>query len=308
MAIVSVVAGIVIVLWGADKFTDGAGSLALRMNIPPIVVGLTVVAFGTSAPELFISLLSALNGTSGMAIGNVVGSNIFNTLLIVGVSAAVAPIAIARGTVRKDIPFGLGASLLFVALCLDGDVSRVDGILLLAAFFLFMVYTLCLAKKDVADAGDTMAVKASMGKSILWVVLGLAMLVLGSQIFVKGATLIAQMLGVSDAVIGLTIVAGGTSLPELATSVVSARKGQSALAIGNVIGSNVFNVLMILGLTATISPLATAGITWVDYVLFVVSLALLWGMSYTRYRVSRWEGWLLVALFVSYIVWLIWNV
>ena len=171
LAIVSVVAGIIIVLWGADKFTDGASSLALRMNIPPIVVGLTVVAFGTSAPELFISLLSALNGTSGMAIGNVVGSNIFNTLLIVGVSAAVAPIAIARGTVRKDIPFGLGASLLFVALCLDGDVSRVDGILLLAAFFLFMVYTLRLAKKDAANAGDTMAVKASMGKSILSVVL-----------------------------------------------------------------------------------------------------------------------------------------
>lgn len=226
---------------GLIAWTEGASALARRMNVPEIIIGLTIVAAGTSAPELFVSLVSALKGTSGMAIGNVVGSNTMNAMLIVGCAAMVAPMTISKSTVRKDIPFAVFASVLLPLLALDSFLGRIDGVILLAGFAAFMYYTLSQAKGRKAEpATEIKTINPWM--SAFFVFLGLALLVIGSNIFVDSASRVAYSLGISEGVVGLTIVAGGTSLPELATSVVAARKGQSAIAIGNVIGSNVFNI------------------------------------------------------------------
>ena len=302
--IIFIVLGVSLVLWGADRLTEGASSLARRMNVPEMIIGLTIVAAGTSAPELFVSLVSALKGTPDMAVGNVVGSNTMNAMLIVGCAAAVAPMVISRSTVRKDIPFAIGATLLLMALTYDGTLSWVDGIILLAGFAAFMVYTLRQAKTGSSEEEAT-ATNMKTGKAVLYLIGGLAGLVVGSNVFVDHASNLAFSLGISEAVVGLTVVAGGTSLPELATSVVAARKGQSAIAIGNVIGSNVFNILMILGLTGVICPLEIEGITLVDQAVMLVSIVLVWLFSRTRYTVERWEGVLLVASYVAYLAWLI---
>lgn len=298
------------VLHGAGKLTDGACALARRMGVPQIVVGLTVVALGTSMPEFFVSLVSALKGTPDLAVGNVVGSNIFNTMLTVGVAAAVSPIVVSRSTVRKDIPFGVASAVGFVVLCIDGNVSRLDGLILFAGFILFMAYTLVVARKDAAvdetTQSDTTA-PMSVFKSLLFVFIGLVELIIGGDVFVVGATDVARYLGIGEGVIGLTVVAGGTSLPELATTLVAARKGQAAIAIGNVIGSNVFNILMIAGVTSLITPLCIEGITMTDMSVMLLGAVLLWFMSYTKYTVERWEGILLTALFVAYMVWLIYT-
>lgn len=299
ISVIWMVLGLAGVVWGADKFTDGSASLAHRMNVPEIVIGLTIVAFGTSTPEFCVSLISALKGSSGMAIGNIVGSNIFNALFIVGCAAAVAPMVISKSTVKKDIPFAVGSSVLLILLSLDGRISRVDGIILLVGFAAFMVYTLRLARKGKTDT--VVSKNYGMTKSLLFIVVGLACLVIGSDFFVRGASSVAGMMGVSDAVIGLTIVACGTSLPELATSVISARKGQSALAIGNVIGSNVFNILMILGVTGVVCPMETTGITVMDFGMLLFSMILLWLACFSKYRVSCNEGVLLMIVFMLYI-------
>jgi cation:H+ antiporter len=297
-----IVLGVALVLYGADKLTEGASALARRMNVPEIIIGLTIVAAGTSAPELFVSLVSALNDTPDMAVGNVVGSNTMNCMLIVGCAAMVAPMIISPSTVKKDIPFSVLASILLIVVAFDHFMSRMDGIILLIGFAVFMTYTLMQAKK-----GSSEAVKESspVWKNLLFIVFGLAGLVVGSNLFVDSASDVALTLGISEGVVGLTVVAGGTSLPELATSVVAARKGQSAIAIGNVIGSNVFNILLILGLTSTISPLEIEGITTIDMAVMLLSVVLVWLFSRTRYTVERWEGGLLVGLYLVYVGWLI---
>ena len=311
-----IIIGIVIVLMGADKLTESASSLARGMKIPEIVIGLTIVSMGTSAPELFVSLTSALQHTPDMALGNVIGSNIFNTLLIVGCAAIVAPMTIAHTTVSKDIPFSLLASALLVVLCMDdfssvqitGHVlSRTDGVVLLLCLALFMWQTYRVAMRN---RKETTVAPPSMPwwRAVLWMALGLGALVLGSDLFVSSASDLAVSLGMSQAVVGLTIVAGGTSLPELATSVVAAYRGRSAIAIGNVIGSNVFNILAILGITAVISPLHISGITPIDLGLLLGSVALLWLFCFTKYTVARWEGWLLTLIFGAYMGWLLWQV
>lgn len=315
-----IVVGIVMVLRGADLLTEGAAALARRMNISEIVIGLTIVAAGTSAPELFVSVVSALNGTPDLAVGNVVGSNIMNTLLIVGVTAMVTPIAVSRSTVGKDMPFTAAATLLLAMLCTDGQaslslrghtISRMDGTLLLAVFAIFMLYTFAVTRPS-GDTPDEAADSAGrqpvpVWKSLLFVAIGLALLIFGSNLFVDSATTVAAVLGVSQSVIGLTIVAGGTSLPELATSVVAARKGQSAIAIGNVIGSNVFNILLILGLTATISPMEIEGITIVDMATMLMSIVVLWLFSFTKFKVERWEGAVLTLGYSAYLAWLLYQ-
>ena len=314
--ILLIIAGIALVLYGADRLTAGASALARRMNIPEIIIGLTIVAAGTSAPEFFVSFMSALKGTPDMAVGNVVGSNIFNTLLIVGCAAIVAPMTIAHTTVSKDIPFSLLASALLVVLCMDdfssvqitGHVlSRTDGVVLLLCLALFMWLTYRVAMRN---RKETTVAPPSMPwwRAVLWMALGLGALVLGSDLFVSSASDLAVSLGMSQAVVGLTIVAGGTSLPELATSVVAAYRGRSAIAIGNVIGSNVFNILAILGITAVISPLHISGITPIDLGLLLGSVALLWLFCFTKYTVARWEGWLLTLIFGAYMGWLLWQV
>ena len=319
-----IILGIVLVIWGADRMTEGASSFARDMRVPEIVIGLTIVAAGTSAPELFVSLMSALKGTSDLAVGNVIGSNIFNTLLIVGCSAAVAPIAVAPNTVKKDIPFAIGASLLFFMLCFDdmssvhlwgNDIIRSDGIILLIGFLAFMVYTFQVA----ANNGELDFLDEELGverekpkkdfsrlwRNLFWVALGLGCLIVGSHIFVNGATYVANRFGIRQSVVGLTIVAGGTSLPELATSVVAAYKGRSAIAIGNVIGSNVFNILLILGITAVVHPMRIMGITIVDLMMMLISIGLMWIFAITKYYVSRREGWVLILTFMGYMAWLL---
>ena len=305
--ILLIVLGVAMVLLGADRLTEGAAALARRMNVPEIIIGLTIVAAGTSAPELFVSLVSALKGTPDMAMGNVVGSNTMNCMLIVGCAAMVAPMTISRSTVQKDIPFSVGASVLLMILAINAYLGRFDGIILLLGFAAFMYYTLLQAKKGQVEQQETVK-QVNPWLSAFFVVLGLAMLVVGSNVFVDAASDVAYSLGLSEGVVGLTIVAGGTSLPELATSVVAARKGQSAIAIGNVIGSNVFNILLILGLTATISPMQIQGITLVDMGMMLGSVSLVWLFSYTRFTVDRWEGALLVGGYLVYLCWLLSNV
>ena len=304
--ILLIIIGVALVLKGADFLTEGASALARRMHVPEIVIGLTIVAAGTSAPELFVSVVSALSDTPDLAVGNVVGSNTMNCMLIVGTAAMVAPMTISRSTVKKDIPFSVAASVLLMLIAFDSFLGRFDGILLLIGFAAFMAYTLMQAKKGQTETVEEVK-QQNPWLSAFYIVAGLALLVVGSNLFVDSASSVAAALGVSEGVIGLTVVAGGTSLPELATSVVAARKGQSAIAIGNVIGSNVFNILLILGLTATISPMQIEGITTIDMAVMLLSVALVWLFSFTRFTVERWEGAILVGGYLVYLGWLISN-
>ena len=319
-----IIIGVALVIWGADRLTEGASSLARGMRVPEIVIGLTIVAAGTSAPELFVSLVSALKGTSDLAVGNVIGSNVFNTLLIVGCSAAVAPIAVAPNTVKIDIPFAIVASLMCFILCFDdmssphlwgNEITRQDGLILLVGFLAFMFYTFRMA----INSGELKLREEELGvepvkeprdyshlwQNLAWIVIGLVCLIGGSNLFVDAATYVAHRFGIRQSIVGLTIVAGGTSLPELATSIVAAYKGRSAIAIGNVIGSNVFNILLIVGVTAVIHPLRIMGITIVDLMVMLISIGLMWLFAITKYYVSRREGWLLILSFVAYMGWLI---
>lgn len=356
--IVLLVLGVIIVLKGADWLTDGAVNIATRFGVSQMVIGLTIVAMGTSMPEFCVSMVSALKGTPDLAVGNVVGSNTLNTLLIVGCSALVAPIMVKRSSVKRDIPFAVVASLLMLLFCLDGAIGRVDAAVLFAGFCLFMFVTLICAKTTeehaatVATSGAAMATAAasstsvsethtsqtsapeastsqpssseasssetsapkasqasgtSMLKAVVMLVVGLLCLIVGSNMFVDNASFVASSLGVSDAVIGLTIVAGGTSLPELATSMVSAKKGNSDIAIGNVIGSNVFNILMIIGITGLVKPMHIAGITTLDLIMMLASMLLMWFFCRTTYKVKRWEGAVLTIVYLAYLTWLIMN-
>lgn len=320
-----IVVGVVLVLWGADRLTEGAVSVAERLRVPQIVIGLTIVALGTSMPELCVSVVSALKGTPDLAVGNVVGSNIFNALLIVGVAALVAPMTILRSTVFKDVPCALVASVVLLMMCQnDWVITRLDGAILFVFFLVFMRLTIkgATSAQPVAQpvqgeptqgqtaqeaAADDASAKQPMKGWLagLWMVVGLAALIGGSNLFVGGATEVARALNVSDAVIGLTIVAGGTSLPELATSVVAAKKGNSGIAIGNVLGSNVLNILFILGLTGMISPMHIEGITNVDLYMMLVSTIMIWFFSFTKYTIERWEGAVLVLTFGGYMWYLL---
>lgn len=308
-----ILVGVVLVLWGADRLTEGAVAVAERLRVPQIVIGLTIVALGTSMPELCVSVVSALKGTPDLAVGNVVGSNIFNALLIVGVAALVAPMTILRSTVFKDVPCALVASVVLLMMCQnDWVITRLDGAILFVFFLVFMRLTIKGATSAQPAPQEAEEKEASAGKQPmkgwlagLWMVVGLAALIGGSNLFVGGATEVARALNVSDAVIGLTIVAGGTSLPELATSVVAAKKGNSGIAIGNVLGSNVLNILFILGLTGMISPMHIEGITNVDLYMMLVSTIMIWFFSFTKYTIERWEGAVLVLTFGGYMWYLL---
>ncbi len=329
-----IVVGVVLVLWGADRLTEGAVAVAERLRVPQIVIGLTIVALGTSMPELCVSVVSALKGTPDLAVGNVVGSNVFNALLIVGVAALVAPMTILRSTVFKDVPCALVASVVLLMMCQnDWVITRLDGAILFVFFLVFMQLTIKgatsaqpapqavqaqAAEKDQLQAAEKNQPQGAEEKEAsadkrpmkgwlagLWMVVGLAALIGGSNLFVGGATEVARALSVSDAVIGLTIVAGGTSLPELATSVVAAKKGNSGIAIGNVLGSNVLNILFILGLTGMISPMHIEGITNVDLYMMLVSTIMIWFFSFTKYTIERWEGAVLVLTFGGYMWYLL---
>ena len=303
--ILFIILGVWCVLKGADYLTEGAAAVARRMHIPEMIIGLTIVAAGTSAPELFVSVVSALKGTSDMAVGNVVGSNIMNTMLIVGVAAMVAPMKISKNTVKKDLPFTVAASMLLLFLAFDHFLGHVGGFMLLAGFALFMAYSIYSASRSPEPDSNDQVAQMSKLKSAIFVLGGLLLLIVGSNVFVDHASQLALSMGISEGVVGLTVVAGGTSLPELATTVVAARKGQSALAIGNVIGSNVFNILLILGLTATIHPLQIEGITTIDMAVMLLSVSFVWIFCFTRLKVERWEGATLLVGYLAYLIWLI---
>lgn len=312
--IVFLLGGMALILLGANGLTDGSSSVAKRFGISDLVIGLTIVAFGTSAPELMVSLVSSIKGSAQLAIGNVVGSNIFNILMIVGLTAVVMPIKVQKNTITNEIPLVLLSSLALVAcasdIVLDGGVGNVigrgDGILLLLFFAIFMRYTFSIAKSSGEESGEQIKLMP-IWKSLLFIVLGLAGLIFGGQLFVDGASGIARSLGVSESVIGLTLVAGGTSLPELATSVVAAVKKKPGIAIGNVIGSNLFNIFLVLGASATVTPLPLGNIGVSDMLMLVVSSVLFWaaGWFFKDKTITRIEGAIMVALYVGYIWWLI---
>lgn len=307
--------GLGLILVGANALTDGASAVAKRFGISDLVIGLTIVAMGTSAPELVVSVTAALNDSAELALGNVVGSNVFNILAIVGCTAMVMPISVGKGLMSKELPLVILSSLVMWAVAsdtlLDGEaanvVSRIDGILLLAFFAIFMRYTFSIAK---ADSPDTEEIKPMpMWKAALWILGGLAGLIFGGRYFVDGASGIARSLGVSESVIGLTLVAAGTSLPELATSVVAALKKNPGIAIGNVIGSCLFNVFFIIGTAATIAPLPLGGITQTDMLTLVGASVLLWffGLVIGDRKITRVEGTFMVLCFIAYTAWLIIN-
>ena len=309
------VGGLALILLGANGLTDGAAAVAKRFNISDLVIGLTIVAFGTSAPELVISAMAAMGGSAEMAIGNVVGSNIFNVLMIIGVTALVMPIQVGQGTLSKEIPLVVLASfaLAFMAndVWLDGGnaniISRIDGLVLLAFFLIFLRYTFAIAHNGGDEAEGEKIKEMPIWKSTLFILGGLAGLIYGGQLFVDGASGIASSLGVSESIIGLTIVALGTSLPELATSVTAALKKNSGIAIGNVIGSNLFNVFFVLGCSATISPLPMGGINNVDMAVLIGSAILFWlvGWFFKKRTITRVEGALMVICYVAYTAYLI---
>lgn len=308
------VGGILLILWGANALTDGAASVAKRFNISNLVIGLTIVAFGTSAPEFVVSFISALNGSAGLAIGNVVGSNLFNMLMIVGCTAIVAPIPVGKGTLSREIPLCILSSLALLVCAsdvfLNGDpmnaISRTDGLLLLGFFAIFLGYTFAIARSGDSEE-DTVVLQLPVWKSLLLILLGLGALIGGGQLFVDGASGVARSLGVSESVIGLTLVAGGTSLPELATSVSAALKHNPGIAIGNVIGSCLFNVFAVLGCSATLTELPTGNITGFDFVTLVAASLLLWitGLFFKKRMITRAEGILLVLCYVGYTTYLI---
>ncbi len=312
--ILLLIASGLLVLWGADKLTEGASGLARRFRVSELVIGLTVVAFGTSLPEFVVSLTATLEGSSELSIGNIVGSNLFNTLVIVGVAACVMPIRVSVSTITKDVPFALLSSAALIVMALDtvlgqsaeNWVSRGDGLIMLLFFAVFMAYTFSIARSGVEP--EAVEVKQmGYGRITLYLLLGMALLIAGGKLFVTSASELALALGVSETVVGLTIVAGGTSLPELATSVVAARKGQSAIAIGNVLGSNIFNVFFILGFCATLSPMSISTISMLDFSLLILSMVLLWGFAASNRTVQRWEGAVLLAVYTGYVAWLIQN-
>ena len=319
ISILLLIIGGALVLFGADRLTDGATALARRFGVTEMVIGLTVVAFGTSLPEFVTSFMSTLKGSSDISIGNIVGSNIFNTLVIVGASALVYPIVIRKSTVTKDIPFSVLASIMLIVVvfdvALDGAamniLARTDGLLMLGFFSVFMAYTFFMARNteelSTSNESNVPVKQMPYWKIFLFIILGLAGLVLGGNLFVESACEIALSLGISETVVGLTIVAAGTSLPELATSVVAARKGRSAIAIGNVVGSNIFNIFFVMGMCATIAPMKVGNISYIDLALMLVSMLMLWGFSFSKRKIERWEGALLVIVYLIYLSYLVYN-
>ena len=308
--ILFIIIGFVLLIKGADFLVDGASSIAKRFHIPEIVIGLTIVSIGTSMPELFVSTTSALNNSADMAIGNIIGSNICNLLLILGVSAAISPVKFQRDTVRIEIPMCFLCTVVFMLLCnIGGALTLVDAIILMVLFVAFIAYTIYVAKKGISASTESTEVeepakKSSILKDIIFVVIGIVGLKFGGDLTVDHAAAVATELGVSEKVIGLTVLAIGTSLPELVTSVVAAIKGNDDIAIGNIIGSNLFNMLMIIGVTSLITPL-TYNISYnLELGILLAALVLLevFALTKPKNKMSRFNGIIYTALYIAYLV------
>lgn len=305
-----IVGGLVMLFVGAEGLIRGSSNLAIKIGITPLVVGLTVVAFGTSTPELVVSLKAALLGNSSISLGNVVGSNIANIALILGVAALIKPLDVHAKVIMREIPIMIGLSLLLILFLIDGEISFIDGLILFIGLIVYVVVNVLMARKEKNSEVDLEfkeGLKSKLGipVSIILMIAGLGLLILGANLFVQGAVAIARLFNVSDAIIGLTIVAIGTSLPELITSIVAAYKNEADIAIGNVVGSNIFNILGILGITALIIPISSAGISYIDLgVMFLTALILL-PLSKTGLKITRLEGALLLGGYAGFIYFLI---
>ena len=302
--------GISLLFIGAEGLIRGSSNLAIKIGITPLVVGLTVVAFGTSTPELVVSLKAALMGNSSIALGNVIGSNIANIALILGVAALIRPLDVHANVIMREIPIMIGISLLLIILLLDGELGLIDGIIFVAGIVVYTIVNIILARKEKNPEVDVEFKKGLESKlgvtiSIVFMIVGLGLLILGANLFVQSAIAIAKLFHLSDAVIGLTIVAVGTSIPELITSIVAAYKKEADIAIGNVVGSNIFNILSILGITAIIIPISSAGISYVDLGIMLIAAIVLFPLSRTGFSITRWEGAILLAGYVVYIYHLI---
>lgn len=302
--ILLIIVSIAVVLWGADRFTDGACGLARRLNVSELVIGLTVVALGTSLPEFMVSFLSVLRGSSDMSVGNIIGSNVFNILVILGASALMRTLHVEKSLLQRDLPICIFLSVLLAAFAYSsGMIARWEGLVLVALFIAYLYMAYIVAKRDrkaqtQSPEGEVM----SLWRSILLILLGMGALVIGGHVLVDNAAEVAREWGVSESVIGMTILAGGTSLPELATSVVAARKGSLGLAFGNVVGSNVFNIAFVIGTCSSIRPMPVTEISETDWMVLVGSCLLVWLVAWTRRKLCRWEGALLVLCYLSYLV------
>ena len=313
-----IVAGLVMILVGSDWLVDGASGIARKYGISEFIIGMTIVGIGTSMPELVASVISAIGGHGDMAVGNVTGSNICNVLLILGVTALISPIRYTKSNVRKDIPFAIGVSLFLLLVLYNGfgltgemgmpGISRIDALFLLNVFAVFMIDSFKSAKQG--DDDEEGAKPMSMGKAIVFIALGLAGLIFGGQFFVDHTVSIAERFHVSEAFISITLMALGTSLPELATCVVAAIKGKNQLALGNVIGSNIFNISLIIGASAVISPFEIASISTVDMLMVIVAIALLWMAAFTfkKNKLDRVEGVIFLLVYIAYIAYLMINI
>ena len=301
--------GVALLYLGGEGLVRGGAALALRLGIAPLVVGLTIVAMGTSMPELVVSVNAARQGYGGIALGNVVGSNIANIALILGVSALIKPVEVQRKLLQLDVPIAVGSTLLLMLLLADGGLGRLDGALLLAGFFSYAGFTVWEAARR-RGAADALEIEVPAGThrpltSAVLVVAGLAMLVVGGRVFVEASVALAAHLGVPRAIVGLTVVAIGTSLPEMATSVVAALRGESDLSLGNVVGSNIFNIFCILGITALVQPFSGGQVETADLLVMVGATVLLIPLMLSGFRVSRAEGAFLLLFYVSYLVFLV---
>ncbi|CUQ02724.1 MULTISPECIES: calcium/sodium antiporter [Clostridium] len=314
MDFIILIIGFFLLIKGADIFVDGASSIAKKIGIPSVIVGLTIVSLGTSAPELAVSLISSFNGNNGIAVGNVLGSNLFNTLVVLGGTAIVAPLIIKKSTIKRDYIATLLVTILTCFLIFglvpksENMLSRISGIILLVVCIAYMFILVKAAKKDsVKDEENTSEIK--MSKNILLSLIGVVGIVFGGNLVVDSATNIAYALGMSEKLVGLTIVAVGTSLPELVTSIVAALKGENDIALGNVLGSNIFNLVLILGASATISPITVLGVMLIDFIILIaVTLfigALIFFNKKEDKRLGRLEGIILVGIYVAYLAYII---
>jgi cation:H+ antiporter len=304
------VGGLVMLFIGAEGLIRGSSNLAIKIGITPLVVGLTVVAFGTSAPELVVSLKAALLGNGSISIGNVIGSNIANIALIVGIASLIRPMDVHANVIRREIPIMIGVSMMLILFLIDGEIGFIDGLIFVIGLIIYLVFNVMLALKEKnpeVDLEFEEGLKSKIGipLSIILMIVGLGLLVLGANLFVQSAVAIAKIFNVSDAIIGLTIVAIGTSLPELITSIVASIKKESDLAIGNVVGSNIFNILGILGITALIIPISAAGISYVDFGIMLLTAIILFPLSRTGFSISRFEGMILLLGYLGYMYYLL---
>ena len=303
MEYILLIIGFVLLIKGADFFVDGASSIAGKLKVPSLIIGLTVVSIGTSMPEAAVSISASLGGTNAISLGNVIGSNLFNLLMVVGISALIFPVATDKDMLKRDMPFNIAITVALCAMLFDGQLSRIDAVILLLVLAAYMFILIRSAMKNRSNEEQTKVL--SWVKSIIFVVLGLAAIIGGGNLVVENAKTIALNLGMGETLVGLTIVAIGTSLPELVTSIVAAKKGNSGIAMGNAVGSCIFNILFILGMAGVIKPMESENAFIVDSAILILVSALMLLFAFTKRKTVRWEGAVCVLIYAAYTAYII---